>query len=77
MVASSAAVGVPIRMPQAYSRSVPPPRNDPTLGETPRRSSAPSQSPNRDQLRIRSGQPGGASGCSSGGAISPPNGAGV
>jgi hypothetical protein len=64
-------------MPQAYSRTVPPPMNEATLGETPLASSASSQSPKRRQPRIRSSH------CSpttsvdgTGSPTSPPNGAG-
>src|SRR5215471_5465598 len=80
MQSSSSASGGPICMPLAYSRTVPPPRREATLGVTPVVAIASSQSPKRRHPLALSRHSGTASTMASersGSSIRPPKGAGV
>ena len=79
IVSNSSGVAFPIAMPLPISRSVPPPRNEPTFGETPDASIARSQSPKLVQPLARSAQsPGGLLERSANGSVTwPATGEGV
>ena len=80
MRSSSSAVALPIAMPLPTDRSVPPPRNDPMLGETPAVIMASSQSRKRVHVLTRGRHSSSGKGkiaCAMGSVLRPRTGAGV